>query len=102
MKKSLTLAMSLLLTAFVFHTPADAQIEKVTLHLDAFLCGNECANDVQSVMRVYKEEIEDFNMDHKKRQVTLFPNPQKRLDLYDIRKELRNAGRTSGFKLSFV
>ena len=30
-------------------------------------------------------------IDYKKRQAVLFPNPDKRLDLYDIRKELANA-----------
>ena len=92
-KRGLTIAMSLWLTAFAFYTPAEAQIEKVRLHLDAFLCGNVCANEVRSVTNFYKEEIEDVNINHKKHQVTLFPNPEKRLDLYDIRKELRNAGR---------
>ena len=46
-KRSLTLAMSLLLMVFAFNTLADAQIEKVTMYLEGFLCGNECANDIQ-------------------------------------------------------
>ena len=91
-KKRVAIALSLWLTAFVFNTRSDAQIEKVTMSLDAFLCGNECANDIQSALKV-RTEIEDLKIDHKKHQVTLFPNPKKPLDLYDIRQDLQNAGR---------
>jgi hypothetical protein len=92
LKRGLTTAMSLLLMVFTFNTLAEAQIEKVTLYLDAFLCGVECARDVQSALKIYKE-IEDLEIDHKTHQVTLFPNPKKPLDLFDIRQELQNAGR---------
>lgn len=92
-KRGLTTAMSLLFMVFAFSTLADAQIEQVTLYLNAFLCGNECANDIQSALKVHTETIEDVKMDHKKHQVTLFPNPKKPLDLYDIRQDLQNAGR---------
>ena len=37
-KRSLTIAMSLLLFTFAFYTAADAQVQKVTFHVDAFLC----------------------------------------------------------------
>ena len=91
-KSGLTIAISSLLMVFVFNTWADAQIEKVTLHLDAFLCDNACANNIQSVMNVHKDEIKDVTIDYQKRQVTLIPNPEKLLDLYDIRQDLQNAG----------
>ena len=90
-QRGLTLTLSLLLITFALHLSADAQVEKVTLHLDAWLCDNVCTNSIKSILKFYDSEIEDMDLDYKKRQVTIFPNPKKRLDLYDIRKELRNA-----------
>ena len=40
LKKSLTIAMGMLIMTLTFGMTADAQIEKVTMHLDAFLCGD--------------------------------------------------------------
>ena len=91
--RSLTTVMSLLLITFAFHTPADAQIEKATLHLDAFLCGNVCVNVIGKTLKVYDEAIEDLSIDAKTGTATIFPNPKEVLDLYEIRKELRNAER---------
>ena len=94
-KRSLTITMSVLLITFAFNLSANAQIEKVTLHLDAFLCDGFCANNIESALKLQASENEDteFDMevDYTKGQATLFPSPKKRLDLYDIRKELRNA-----------
>jgi len=89
-RQILTATFSLLLIA----TASFAQIEKATLHLDAFLCGNTCVNVINHTLSVYDEEIEDFSIDKKTRTVTVFPNPKTTLDLYEIRKELRNAQRT--------
>ncbi len=90
-QRSLILTMSLLLITFAFHTVADAQIEKVTFHVDAFLCGNVCTTQIQSVMKAYGKDIEDLDIDYKNGQVTIFPKPKKVLDLYELRRELRNA-----------
>ena len=90
-RKSLTFTLSLLLITSVFTISANAQIEKVVLHLDAFLCDSTCANSINLAMKYYKAEIKDLDINYEKRQATIIPNPKKRLDLYDIRKELRNA-----------
>ena len=94
-QRSLTLTLSLLLITFAFNISANAQIEKVILHLDAFLCDNLCTKNIESALKLQASETEDTEfdvaIDSKKRQAVLFPNPKKRLDLYDIRKELRNA-----------
>ena len=90
-QRSLMLTMSLLLMTFAFHTVADAQIEKVTFHVDAFLCGNVCTTQIQSVMKAYGKDIEDLDIDYKNGQATIFPKPKKVLDLYELRRELRNA-----------
>jgi len=92
-KRSLTLTLSLLLFTVAFHISADAQIEKAALHLDAFLCGNVCVNDISKALKVFTEEIKEMNIDPKTRTVTITPEAKKSLDLYDIRQELQNAGR---------
>ena len=92
-QRGLTLTLSLLLITFALHLSADAQIEKVTLHLDAFLCGNVCVNVIDRTLKVYDEAIEGLIIDSKTGTATIFPNPKEVLDLYDIRQELRNAER---------
>ncbi len=91
-QRSLILTLSLLLITFALNIPANAQIEKVTLHLDAFLCGNVCTTQIQSVMKAYGKDIKDLDIDYKNGQATIFPNPKKVLDLYELRRELQNAG----------
>ena len=92
-KRSLTLAMALLFMAVVFHMPAAAQIDKVTMHLDAFLCDSVCVNVIGRALTTFSAEIEDQSIDYKTKTLTIFPNPEKSLDVYDIRQELGNAER---------
>ena len=83
--------LSTLLIIFALHTNAFAQVEKVTFHLDNFYCGYECVNTVNHVLKVYNEEIAYFKIDAKAQTVVIYPNANQPFDLYEIRKELRNA-----------
>ena len=91
-KSHFTIAMSLLLITFALHTPANAEIKEATLYVSTFFCGNECVWKIKSIMNFYDEEIADININREERKVTVFPTHKKPLDLYELRKELRNAG----------
>lgn len=91
-RKNLITAMSLLLITFALHTPVNAEIKEATLHVRTFYCGNECAWKIKSIMDFYDDEIADININREERKVTVFPTHKKPLDLYELRKELRNAG----------
>lgn len=82
---------SMLLVVFALHTNAFAQVEKATFHLDNFVCGAECVSTVNHVLKVYDEDITYFEVDAKAKTAVIYPDANQPFDLYEIRKELRNA-----------
>ncbi|MCZ6679735.1 MAG: hypothetical protein O7E52_21095 [Candidatus Poribacteria bacterium] len=102
--RSLTLTLSLLVMTLALNTLASAQIEQVTLQMDSF-CGNECFRHVKKIITFYEKHQSqhpyhvrhvdgmDVLIDRKHQKVVLFPAATARVDLYDLRQELRNARR---------
>lgn len=93
LKRSLNIAVSLLLITLTFHPVADAEIGYVRLHLNAFLCGSHCVNEISHALKAFNDEFQTTNIDRENRSVTILPKPKTYFHLYDIRQELQNAGR---------
>lgn len=70
-----------------------AQIVRVDIALDGFLCNNDCRVAIEHALEPFGDALEDVDISFETRSVTLIPNEDALVGLWDIRKELQNSGR---------